>query len=161
MNENTTEGNNNALNPLIISSRLEASIQAQKIVSNDFITQLQIFDEGVDPFPYLQLHVDDLNIISYEGNEPKGRQQNTATKIIANLAQQDDIIFEDKDSGDVSVFKNYDYEAYNPIYITLHNTEQLSINQIRARLVGPDNQLVTLANTGQRSFKNKVCIFSI
>ena len=147
----TTFGNNNALNPLIISSRLEAKILGQKVVSNDVINQIQLFDEGTAPFPYLQLHIDDLNIISFEGNEPTGRQQNTATKVIANLAQQDDLSFEDKDEGDISVFKNYDYEAYNPIYITLHNTEELSINQIRARLVGPDNQQIRLANTGERS----------
>jgi hypothetical protein len=146
-----TQGNGNPLNPLIISSRLEAPIQANKLISNDIIQFVQDFDDGVSPYPYLQLHVDDLNIISYEGNEPRGRQQNTATKVLANLAQQEDQTFEGVDTGDVSVYKNYDYEAYNPIYITLHNTEPLAFNQIRARLVGPDNQIVKLANTGQRS----------
>ena len=148
-----SRGSNQATQtPLIIKSRLEGPVESEKDVTNlrsllptgDIVT-------GNAVFSYLQLHMDDLNIISFEGNEPNGRQQNTATKILTNLDLQDDVLIDDNESGGSQLFKNYDYEAFNPIYITLHNTEELNINQIRARLVGPKNEEVQLAKSGDRS----------
>ena len=91
--------------------------------------------------------MDDLSIITYEGNEPNGRQQNTASKVLQNLPLNPDkkTILNRAITGDYqSLYTSYDYEAYNPIYVSLHNTEPIMINQIKCRLSTPNNEGVSL-----------------
>ena len=139
---------NNLSTSLVISSECEADIQDVVVYSTTpLLTLTPSFTNVITPYDYLQLHMDDLSIITYEGNEPNGRQQNTASKVLQNLPINPDkkTILNRSIVGDYqSLFTSYDYEAYNPIYVSLHNTEPIMINQIKCRLATPDNQGVSL-----------------
>ena len=139
---------NNLSTSLVISSQCEADIQSLVVYSTTpLLTLTPSFNNVITPYDFLQLHMDDLSIITYEGNEPNGRQQNTASKVLQNLPINPDkkIILNRAVTGDYqSLFTSYDYEAYNPIYVSLHNTEPIMINQIKCRLSTPDNEGVSL-----------------
>ena len=139
---------NNLSTSLVISSECEADIQDVVVYSTTpLLTLTPNFNNVITPYDFLQLHMDDLSIITYEGNEPNGRQQNTASKVLQNLPINPDkkIILNRSLMNDYqSLFTSYDYEAYNPIYVSLHNTEPIMINQIKCRLATPDNESVKL-----------------
>ncbi len=104
------------------------------------------------PHPYIQLHLETMNTITFEGNYQKKterRQQNTATKVIMNIPRGENVVF----SSDLypDTYASYDYEIFNPYYVSLFNTEEIPLNQIKARLTTPDNDIIKLdenINTG-------------
>ena len=139
---------NNLSTSLVISTECEADIQSLVVYSTiPLLTLTPNFANEIVPYDFLQLHMDDLSIITYEGNEPNGRQQNTASKVLQNLPINVDkkTILNRSITGDYqSLYTSYDYEAFNPIYVSLHNTEPIMINQIKCRLSTPDNEGVAL-----------------
>jgi hypothetical protein len=101
-----------------------------------------------EPLPYIQFHIESFDLISYEGNYQKGlesRQQNTATKVLQNIPRGEDRRINDPTELSVpTIFTVYDYEVFNPIYISLDNPNEININQIKARLATPKNELLKL-----------------
>ena len=147
-------------NRLLIETKLNAPVLYQQFYylpqDKNKIT-LEGPDPGTEPIlngphPYLQLHMETMNTITFEGNYQKkseSRRQNTATKVIMNIPRGEDNII----GGTVypQTYATYDYEIFNPYYITLNNSEEIPMNQIKARLTTPDNTLVILdddINTG-------------
>ena len=102
------------------------------------------------PPPYLQFHIETFDTISYEGNFVKGdesRTQNTTTRVLQTIPLNEQINLSDN-VGVLSNLFNYDYEVYNPYYISLNNPGEMKVNQLQGRLVTPDNVIVKLNNQG-------------
>ena len=150
----TTLGNQLST-PLVIQTRPDADIEyKQFFYLPDQTPNLELFNPNQfiklfpEPLPYLQLHVESFDLISYEGNYQKqldSRQQNTATKILQNIPRGEDRrINAPQALSQPELYTSYDYEVFNPIYIALGNPSEINFNQIKARLTTPDNNLVKL-----------------
>lgn len=102
------------------------------------------------PPPYLQFHIETFDAVSYEGNFVKGldsRVQNTTTRILQSIPLNEQVNLTDN-VGVVSNLFNYDYEVFNPYYISLNNAGEMKVNQLQGRLVTPNNDIVKLNNQG-------------
>ena len=142
---------------LVISTQAPADIRYQNIIylQNNPPNEIEFTDNIPEErkkilsetFPYLQFHIETLDAITYEGNFVKGsksRQQNTAVKVLNSLPKQDIVQLTDFLVDDPSFFTNYDYEVFNPLYVALNNPTEIKLNQIKGRLVTPNNEIIAL-----------------
>ena len=138
--------------------------------------------DGSMPYPLkaIQLHIDNLPIESFDGNFQKGdtsKQQNTATRILWNIGLQGSTEYNGTDYGDylsstgataigdvlddVDVF-SYDEQVFNPIYLSLNNPQEITVNQIQARLCSPDGTVINLStapdNYDKANFPTQIVI---
>lgn len=153
--ENHSNPNNNRL---IIPTKVNGNIEIERVIwaekyGNTLVRQeislpsSSIVSEVPQPFPYLQFHIETLNCISFEGNfvkQSRSRQQNTATKVLMNIPRGEVTPIISNKLRNTTNYINYDYEAFNPYYVSLNNPEPLHINQLKGRLSTPDNTIVTL-----------------
>lgn len=151
----TTLGNTLPGNNTVISTFAPSAIRYQNIIflkdnapkNIDFQDPNEKEKTLSETFPYLQFHIETLDAITYEGNFQKGvksRQQNTATKILNNIPKQGTVSLQDFLLDNPQQFTNYDYEVFNPLYVSLKNPAALNINQIKGRLVTTKNELIKL-----------------
>jgi hypothetical protein len=61
-----------------------------------------------------------------------------------SLPKQDVVQLTDFLVDDPSFFTNYDYEVFNPLYVALNNPTEIKLNQIKGRLVSPNNEIIAL-----------------
>tara|TARA_R110000824_G_scaffold175007_1_gene353246 strand:+ start:296 stop:2134 length:1839 start_codon:yes stop_codon:yes gene_type:complete len=152
----TTLGNTLPTN-MVISTKAPADVRYQQIIylPDDPLNDVEILDpadEGKilsETLPYLQFHIETLDAITYEGNfqkKDKRREQNTAVKVLQNIPKGGEILLSEMYVEEPENYTNYDYEVYNPLYVSLHNPAPISLNQIKGRLVSPDNQLMIFDN---------------
>lgn len=153
--ENHSNPNNNRL---IIPTRVNGTIEVERVIWAEKYGDTLVRDSIAvpsetivttvpEPFPYLQFHIETLNCISFEGNfvkKSKSRQQNTATKVLMNIPRGDITPILNVGLKSTTNYINYDYEAFNPYYVSLNNPEPLHVNQLKGRLSTPDNTVVTL-----------------
>lgn len=155
INDVSTTLGNELPTPLLIQTRPPTDIEYKQFyyLPSDPPPTLDLYDAGdrktfPEPLPYLQFHIESLDLVSYEGNYQKrldSRQQNTATKVLQNIPRGEDRrINSPQDFKVPELYTVYDYEVFNPIYIALNNPSEIQFNQLQARLTTPNNQIVSL-----------------
>lgn len=154
-NEFTTTLGNTLPNSTVISTKAPAKIRYQQII---YLPQnkpkILRYQDPADnettlseTLPYLQFHIESLEAVTFEGNFQKGlksRQQNTAVKVLQNIPKLEEITLRDTNVDDPETFTSYDYEVYNPLYVSLNNPSEIQLNQIKGRLVTPQNEIIKL-----------------